>query len=97
MTGVAEAASQVRPPDPEPLFWVNLILMFVVMFGVLTAMAYYTWAERKLLAAFQDRLGPTRTGPFGLLQPLADACQAAVQGRPDPGRLRSSGSSRSRR
>jgi NADH-quinone oxidoreductase subunit H len=47
--------------------------MVVVLVGVLTAMAYYTWAERKLLALFQDRLGPMRTGPFGLLQPLADA------------------------
>jgi NADH-quinone oxidoreductase subunit H len=73
MTEVAEVATQVRPADPEPLFWVNLLLMVVVLFGVLTAMAYYTWAERKLIAAFQDRLGPMRSGPFGLLQPLADA------------------------
>jgi NADH-quinone oxidoreductase subunit H len=73
MTEALAVAAQARPPDPEPLFWVNLILMLVILFGVLTAMAYYTWAERKLIAAFQDRLGPMRTGPFGLLQPLADA------------------------
>jgi NADH-quinone oxidoreductase subunit H len=73
MTSAVDAAARAQTAAPEPLFLVNLLLMFVVMFGVLTAMAYYTWAERKLIAAFQDRVGPTRTGPFGLLQPLADA------------------------
>jgi NADH-quinone oxidoreductase subunit H len=45
----------------------------VVVFGVcLTAAAYSTWAERKIAGFLQDRLGPNRAGPFGLLQPLAD-------------------------
>ena len=33
----------------------------------------YTWVERRLLGRFQGRLGPNRAGPFGLLQPIADA------------------------
>ena len=73
MSEASPALAQLYPPDPQPLFWVNLLFMLVVMVIVLTAMAYFTWAERKLLAMFQDRLGPTRTGPLGLLQPLADA------------------------
>lgn len=44
----------------------------VVLLGVLTAFAYTTLLERRLLARFQLRVGPNRVGPFGLLQPLAD-------------------------
>ena len=43
------------------------------MVGVLlTAVAYSVWLERKVSAHIQNRWGPTRVGPFGLLQPLAD-------------------------
>ena len=58
--------------DDNPL-WVALIVGGILMLVTLTGMAYVTWFERKVLARFQDRLGPTRTGPFGLMQPLADA------------------------
>ena len=44
----------------------------VVLLGVLTAFAYTTLLERRLLARFQLRVGPNRVGPWGLLQPLAD-------------------------
>ncbi len=39
---------------------------------LLTAFAYMTYSERRIMARMQWRLGPNRTGPFGLLQPLAD-------------------------
>jgi len=44
-----------------------------LLFGaVLTTVAYMTWVERRVSAWIQDRRGPNRVGPFGLLQPLAD-------------------------
>ena len=43
-----------------------------VIFILLTAVAYSVWLERKVSAHIQNRWGPTRVGPFGLLQPLAD-------------------------
>ena len=44
-------------------------IIFVVSLGVA---AYATWGERKFAAVLQDRVGPSRAGPFGLLQPIAD-------------------------
>jgi NADH-quinone oxidoreductase subunit H len=49
-----------------------LIIVFGVLFGALTIAAGMIWVERRGLALWQDRYGPNRTGPFGLLQVLAD-------------------------
>ncbi len=45
----------------------------VIFVGLLTAIAYTTYLERKVLAHIQHRIGPNIVGPFGLLQPIADA------------------------
>lgn len=55
----------------QPL-WLTFIVAFIVMNVLLIGMAYMTYFERKVLAAMQDRMGPTRTGPKGILQPIAD-------------------------
>jgi NADH-quinone oxidoreductase subunit H len=56
------------------------VLMFIV--------AYAVWVERKVSAAIQDRRGPNRVGPFGLLQPIADAIKAMLKEDFTPGHVR---------
>lgn len=50
----------------------KLVLIVVVVSASLVIAMYTTFAERKVAAILQDRRGPNRAGPFGLLQPLAD-------------------------
>ncbi len=50
----------------------KVILISVILMGSLGVAMYATWAERKVAAIMQDRIGPNRAGPFGLFQPLAD-------------------------
>ncbi len=49
-----------------------IIVVFVVLMVPLNLAAVLIWLERRLLALWQDRYGPNRVGPFGLLQPVAD-------------------------
>ena len=58
----------------EGVPWLWWAFWLAVFFGLLPGvMAYVVWAERKVAARFQDRIGPNRVGPLGLLQSIADA------------------------
>lgn len=61
--------------------WLNyvvfpLIRSVLLVFVIFTGAAYLTLMERKLLGRFQIRYGPNQAGPYGLLQPAADAIKA---------------------
>ncbi len=58
--------------DFQTFFLLSVLKIVVVLVITLTAVAYTVLLERKLLGRIQNRWGPSRTGPFGLLQPLAD-------------------------
>jgi NADH-quinone oxidoreductase subunit H len=56
--------------------WLNIIVILVVMLGF---SAWLTWIERRLLGLWQDRYGPNRVGPFGVLQIVADAIKMLMK------------------
>lgn len=59
-----------------------VVAVFAVSLGIA---AYMTWGERKIAAVLQDRVGPDRAGPFGLLQPLADGLKMFMKEEMIPG------------
>ncbi len=67
-------------------FLIYKIILVVVVFAVTLFVAMYsTYAERKVAAFLQDRIGPNRAGPFGILQPLADGIKMFMKEEVIPG------------
>lgn len=60
-------------------FILTLLGVVVVASFVLVVDIFLVWVERKVVARFQDRLGPNRLGPFGLIQPLADVIKLLIK------------------
>jgi NADH-quinone oxidoreductase subunit H len=63
----------------------KIILVLIVFVITLVIAMYSTYAERKVAAFLQDRLGPNRAGPFGMLQPLADGVKMFMKEEVIPG------------
>ncbi len=60
--------------------WLDIAIRVLIIVTAMTlVVVYLTWGERKVIAAFQQRLGPTRTGPAGIWQGFADALKLVTK------------------
>lgn len=74
-----QAVTDWARSDAGQFFLFNALKILGVFSVLMFIVAYAVWVERKVSAAIQDRIGPNRVGPFGLLQPAADAVKSFLK------------------
>ena len=60
-------------------FVITMMKIVAIVLPLMLSVAYLTYAERRVIGAMQMRIGPNRVGPFGLLQPIADALKLLLK------------------
>jgi NADH-quinone oxidoreductase subunit H len=79
------AAPTVLGSDPtlgdfnQLIWWLVLLKVAIVFVFLLLTTIFMIWAERRVIGRMQNRLGPNRAGPYGLLQPIADALKLPLK------------------
>lgn len=79
---LAEAATVGRRDFMNDVLftWIASLIKAIIVFAFLMSMVpFLIWLERKVVAWMQQRIGPNRCGPFGLLQPMADAVKLIIK------------------
>jgi NADH-quinone oxidoreductase subunit H len=71
---------QALPPDwPGGFWWHWLVFTVIILAFVVGMVMAFIYTERRAMARMQARLGPNRVGPFGVLQPVADAIKVLLK------------------
>ena len=80
VNGAALAAADPTLADFNTLIWWMVLLKVVFVFAFLLLVTIFMiWFERRVIGRMQNRPGPNRAGPFGLLQPIADALKLPLK------------------
>src|SRR5512142_1713721 len=78
MTGVL-AADPTLSDFNQLIWWMVLLKVGIVFAFLLLTTIFMIWFERRVIGRMQNRPGPNRAGPFGLLQPIADALKLPLK------------------
>src|SRR5512138_2412211 len=66
-------------PDIAAQILIGFLGIFLLVALLMLTDIFLVWVERKVVARFQDRLGPNRIGPFGIIQPFADIIKLIIK------------------
>jgi NADH-quinone oxidoreductase subunit H len=78
------AVGNLRELSANAYLWTSVVKLLIVFVAVLVIVAMLTLLERKISAWMQDRIGPNRVGPGGLLQPAADGLKNILKEETNP-------------
>src|ERR1700678_989002 len=79
MSGALAAADPTLSDFNQQIWWLVLLKVGIVFAFLLLTTIFMIWAERRVIGRMQNRPGPNRAGPFGLLQPIADALKLPLK------------------
>ena len=76
---IRELIDGIGAPDAVDYVLWSLIASLVILIWLVVSVIAFIWIERRLVALMQNRKGPNRVGPAGLLQPIADAIKLLLK------------------